>query len=549
MRARRWRVIATSLAGAMLGAHVVSAYAQAPGDGMPRATEPLLPAWMTDWSPLVPIADHPRELPRAPGAPGLLLDATPRIGLFWSAGNPAGLGSEVDRRWNGLGLQGALDRGSYRRPLDPGDALSVGFLGLGWQPLGRGAAAAGRVLVDQENLRRAPFADLIESYGSDPNVLADSSFPKMRRVRARFEGAFGWASRGWGLGISAGMEVRDHRSQEARFPRLGRRSVGAVTLGAARRLPVGRVRVGVHGGWQGSAETVNLLSQPALGTAYRVLGYAEPIRAEVGPPTNLLFRRVRRDAWTAGVEAAGNVRFARWVLGWNTVHRRNRHFSALEAHPPQDRWVADGWVLRAALQHVAPDEPIGVTARLNYSRLDGDASRADLPGTVFRESETVFTADLELRYSPETTPWMAGLSVVALREIRSAHDFVAEVRSHIRSWMPGAALELARAFGSGTRVSVAYSAVARSASASIPNPARIGPLYRLLIGPTLSFEATEARPYRLELGVSERLGAGARILLRGVRESVGPRAVEPGLPLPPSGNRTLWAVTATVILQ
>src|SRR5438128_10387084 len=50
-----------------------------------------LPAWMREWSSLRAAADLPRQLPGAGTATSSLLFGPPRIGSFWTAGNPAGL--------------------------------------------------------------------------------------------------------------------------------------------------------------------------------------------------------------------------------------------------------------------------------------------------------------------------------------------------------------------------------------------------------------------------------------------------------------------------
>ncbi len=76
----------------------------------------------------------------------------------------------------------------------------------------------------------------------------------------------------------------------------------------------------------------------------------------------------------------------------------------------------------------------------------------------------------------------------------------------------------------------------------------MGPVYRQLIGPELSLYAARSRPNRIELGWRQALGSGSALLLRAARESAAPD-VSGGIPLAPSGSRTLWRVALSLLLM
>lgn len=512
-----------------------------------RATESLTPAWMLAWSPLAAIAEHPRALPRAPQLPHLLLAPAPRVGLLWTIGNPAALPSGVEARWNALELRGSGDRGDYRRPMDPEDVDAIAFAGLGWETLGRSGALAGRVVVDQEVLGRVPFTDFLEPHASSSLILADSSLPEMRRVRAQLEGAFGWRFGDVAVGVAGGLEVRDHRTQDAPFPRIARLSAQGVAAGVVWRLPVGGLDLGAHARWTPGTETVSLFPEPATGTAFLFHGYAEPTRAVVAGP-GAFFRRAERDAYLWSLAAGGESAGFTWALGWTSTDRREDHFTEQSADPDEDRWDANGWVLSGAAQRALIGDRLLVTAEAWYSTLDGDAFRSDLQGSVFRATEEVWAVTGDVRYLPSVSPWAAAFRFALQHERRARRDFVALVRSEVESWSPGFAMELSRSVGTSTRVSIAYGVSFYSSTAVLPNPDLMGSGYVLLLAPELSLYAVESRPWTVALGLRQRLSPGSSLLLRGSTERASPREPPAGLPFPPSGDRTLWSVSLTLVL-
>lgn len=517
--------------------------------GSVRTLDTGTPDWMLGWSPLRPLAQHAYELPRAPDLPGLLSAPEPGLGLLWTAGNPGAVPFQVPGRWNELRVAGAFDDGAYRRPMDPDGVDVLQFSGFGWERVGSAGAAVGRIAVDREKQERIRWADQLQPHTSDPLVVADSSSSDMRRLRGRFEGAFGWRFGDWGLGLAAGIEARDHRANLTQIPRRGRVSTVGATLGVVRRIPVAGLRVGAHVRWQRYRETVSLFARLRDAVIFQLQGYAEPPRQVVAPPNLTFFRRLEYDAWGWGLSVAGEVADVAWALAAERASRDDDQFSAaLSPEPPTDRWEADGWRLSGAARRRLLDGRLLATGRASYSTLDGDATLADLPGIVFRSSEDVFEGTVDLRYTPDGSAWSAGLALGLRGDSRTRRDFVVDVFSDIQTWTPGVGLEIARQLGTSTSVSAGYAIGFHASTASIPNPGSMGPVYRLLIAPELSLYATQARPNRLMLSVRQRFGSGSALLLRADRESAAPHSVEEGLPFAPRGSRTLWRLSLSLLL-
>jgi len=388
----------------------------------------------------------------------------------------------------------------------------------------------------------ASFADIAEPHTSSPLVLSDSSLPEMRRVRVRLEGALGWRFGGWGLGLATGVEVRDHRTQHVRFPRVGRLSAQGVALGLMRELPLVRLRLAAYGRWLGGSERITLVAYPSPGLAYQLDGYNEPDRREVAQP---YFRRIERDAWSLGLGLGGELWGAPWTIFGERTSRDDAHSSERRAHPATDRWSAKGWVLGGAIQRPLFGDRLLVTAQARYSRLRGAATRFDLQGDIFRSKESVLRASADLRYT--SPPWTAAALFSLGREKRTRHDYIVRVYSDIESWTPGLGLEVARAVGPATTASLGLALSAYSATSIIPNPEALGPVYNLLIAPELALYATRAVPLTAALAVRHRLGEATAIYVRALRESLEPSGSE-STELAPTGERTLWSMALGVVV-
>jgi hypothetical protein len=513
-----------------------------------RATDVGLAGWMTAWSPLAPLADLPRIIPRAASLADLLGAPPPAVGLFWVAGTPAALGFEVTSRRGQMSAGLAGDDGSYRRALDPTGVAASQLSGIGWQPVGAHAAAAGRVVLAQQAIRSAAESDVLQPSASDPFVITDTTRPRMRRLGTQLEGALGWRFGSWGAGIGGALLIEDFRTRLTRFPRLGKATTPAAALGISRALPWAEVRLAVFGRWMGGNETVLLPATAAPGRLYILDGYSDPDPLDIQPSTPF-FRRTERDAFAWGLGASGSLAGASWVAFAERTRRTDDHFSARIENPPTDRWHATGSAYGLAAQWAVPRYDLLVTAGWRYERLHGDATRADLTGIIFRASERVWHATAEVRYTPAASPWLAAATVALNRESRRREDFIAETRSDLKTWTPGVGLEVARVFGA-TAISAGYAIAFYEPFGGIPDPSSLGPIYQRLIAPELALYGTGARPTRATLTLRHTFPSGTALLLTARRESVGASGdvLTTTLPYTPKGSRTLWNVSLGVVI-
>src|SRR6266566_3140492 len=169
------------------------------------------PSWLVTWSPLETRADLPRRLPFVDGAGGLLLPP-PRVGQFWTAGNPAALQHELSDTLTDFGVTLAHESGSLRRPLDPGASSQRRASAMGWMPLTERVAVIGGVTLEQETFDPGSHADVVEAYPTSPFVTIDTSISATRNTGARLEGAVSTRFGTWGLGLALGYDAL--RSEE-----------------------------------------------------------------------------------------------------------------------------------------------------------------------------------------------------------------------------------------------------------------------------------------------------------------------------------------------
>jgi hypothetical protein len=512
-----------------------------------RPADSGLPAWMTAWSPLAPIADLARIIPRAAPLADLLGAPPPPVGLFWVAGTPAALGFEVTSRRGQMSAGLAGDDGSYRRPLDPTGASVTQLSGIGWQPVGDRGAAVGRVLLEQEILGSATESDALAPFGSDPIVITDTTRPDMRRLGTQLEGALGWRFGPWGVGAGGGVRIEDHRTRGARFPRIGKATTPGVALGVSGALPWAPVRVAVYGRWAGGNETVVLPAPAGPGRVYILNGYSDPDPADIQPQSGF-FRRTERDALAGGFGASGTLRDVSWVAFAERTRRTDDHFSARIENPPTDRWHATGSAYGAAVQWPLPRYDLYVTAQWRLDRLTGDATRADLTGVIFRATESVSRLTADLRYLPASA-WAVAATFALVRQSHRREDFIAETYTDLKAWTPGLGVEVARAFGANA-VSAGYAIAAYEPSGGIPDPSNMGPIYQQLIAPEQSLYATSAHPSLAAVTWRHSFPSGTALLLTARRESVGAGGdvLTATLPYAPKGSRTLWNLTLGVVL-
>jgi len=522
-----------------------------PEPGLAQATEmrgsPLkaeLPGWATNWSPLARVADLARELPSGPAFPDLLSFPAPRVGLFWTVGNPASLPLELEdaRVEFRAGARGAS--GDYARPLDPGDPSSGAISTMGWRPLGDRGAVIGSAVFDRTTFGDSLFADVQLPHSSNPFVVMDTIGDPVRRNAFRLEGATGRRFGKLSLGVAVGWEGQSNRTIASPVPRLDRTATPGATGGVVYEIGP-RVRIGAHARWRQQREFIQIatISQPSR--VFQIEGFEEPIPLDLQP--NIFDRRFERNQYALGGSVGLDVLGGTWVVFGQREHAEEDQFTnQREADPPTDRWDADGWTVGGAAQWGAAKERWLITLDARYTTLEGEAFSANVRGIVFTVDEERFIGDLDARLGLGRG-WRAGVHVGVRRDTDDRRDLLAQATSNIRSWQGGAALELARVFSRRFAASIGGRFSSYGPSGEIPDPDDLGPVYRRFIGPGLALQLAEAfnaaGTATLRFQAAERTG----FWVRGQFAVLDPTGSS--IPLLPTGTRRGWTFTAGAILE
>ncbi|MEX0691478.1 MAG: hypothetical protein WD934_06395 [Gemmatimonadales bacterium] len=504
-------------------------------------TSPL--AAQEAWSPLRPLADVMRAMPGVPAWPQVLDGHLTPVGLFWTAGNPAALAGILGTRAT-LGTGSKWEGGTYRRPLDPTSERVLSTGGWGWRPLGSGAVI-GRVEAGQRIARGATFSASEAPYRSDPLVVIDTTAPDMRRVTALLEGGIGWQFGGWEAGVAVGQAFVSSNSTGTGFPRLLRRNVPSASVGVSRRLPVIGGRIALGGRWQGESETILLPGQPRIGEAYILVGNSEPDAIFVAGPSSLLFHRIDRTGLAASVALEGTILGSRWTAWVERSGRRDEHRRQLR-DPDPDVWRARGWASGLGAQF-ALGMHLVATVSTELQTVDGNARLGALPdGDFLRSIERAFRMGIEVLWRP-TDSWVGAVRVEATRDRRMVSDFLAGLSTDALSIRTGTAIELGRRLGPwGVAFGVALAG--HAATASLPNAARMGPLYQTVMGPEVELAAIQSVPTALRAVLTRRTGRRSMVVLTGSWSRHAASGVQEQLPLVPPGSRTTTALRFGIVL-
>jgi len=510
--------------------------ASTPGDG---------PEWTRSWSPLLWTAELPRILPSAaPSLPNPLLWPSPRVGLFWTAGNPGALPFELADTFSVFAVGVDRDDGAYRRPLDPGRSTNDRLRGVGWRPFGERGAALGRVRVADVSLER-PLSDFDLPYSGSPYVVMDTAGSALGRTDASLEGVAGWRLGALGLGVAFGYRAQQTRTEAAPVPRVLSAADPGASAGAVWRVSP-RLRVGLHGRWRAHAERVLLYSVAAPSRVYWLQGYFEARPQDVA--NGFYQRRMERDGRALAVSAAGDAAGATWTAFVERGKQEERQHPPGQNNPQSDTWTSDAWTVGlAARRALGPRTELALSGR--YTTLSGAARRGDLPDTVtFASDESVFDAAADL--SLQARPFVQLVARLTLRhEGRDRRDQLAQVQSDLASWTTGFGVAAAYHPGPAFAVAGGLAVAVYGAGGGIPDPTDMGIAYRTYVAPELSLAATDAHGWATGLSVlwAALPGRGA-LWARMQRASLGPS--DPiGLPLVPDGHRRSWTVEAGVMLR
>ena len=505
-------------------------------------------AWLGAWSPLRPISEGARSLLRAPLAPGLL-DAPPAlVGAFILAGAPGSIARDFTRmgdtaRFGELRVRTAGEKGDYRRPLDVAAPQVTQVSAQGWSRVGAHGVAIGRFVIDRETDDVSSFSPRITPYVSSRFVMTDSVQPPMQRTRARLEGALGYELGGFGLGLSAGIESREHLSVDFPLRRTGRASTPALSIGAERVLPWYGLRVGAYYRWSEPNESNILGATPLATRMYAVVGYDEPFGVKVDATTGSVFTRNNRHATAFGGTVEFTLLDARVVLTHEGANRTdNQTLAPFVSSAPTDSWIATGSETRLEVQRLLGPR-LRATLVGAMEKSSGAGRRTDLPGIAYRGSDSRSAFEGDLRATLGGGMSAALLGGVVMNE-HTLDDYAAELSSKVKSASPFVAVEFARRFG-GFAVAAGLSAAANTPLDSrVPATDSLGVNYQRVIAPDVAYQVAWGRAVAEWITVTGTVG-GRKMIVALRSERAAPRSAAP-LRMQPEGNRSVWSMAVGI---
>ena len=448
------------------------------------------PAWLTSWSPLALSADLPRELPGAGvSLPSLLTLPAPRVGSFWTAGNPASLPWDARDSYAQIRLMSRNQSGDYRRPLDAGNDSRLGATAFGWTDLGANGAVIGRVVADRLNQDNGAHANVVLPHSSNPFVVLDTIGDALSGMVVRAEGAGGWRLGNLGIGLGLGYDGREVRTVASPAPRQYRVSAAGATGGLNYALMSDLIEIGIFGRWEQLVQTTNVASRAADTRLYLITGYFNPLRIDLNGGT--YHRHSERTAKSLGASLAGRVGVVKWAAHAQRNDLSERQSVLREDEPPEDRWDADGWSGGIAATAVLGDSLLLATVSGSYSSANGEARRWDLDEVNFAAEESEWYVGGELRLLPRRG-WTAALRLGTSRQSRRRWDLLARVGSDIKSWMPAVSVEVARSLPGGFAVSLGGGYTRHTPWGGIPTPGEMDPAYQNWIAPELALYLNDA---------------------------------------------------------
>ena len=533
----------TAVAGLALASAVAPAslVAQGATGSVPAAATP---DWLQRWSPLRPLGDAPREFPAAGATPPAILTLPPpRIGLFWSAGNPAGLPADVRDAWGRFTASVGRTSGDYRRPLDPGSVEVAGLGSSGWRTLGDAGAVIGRVSVDRVTMADGVHMNRVDPYTATPFAIVDTAGADVGRTEAVLEGAGGMRLGPIALGLALAFAPAETRTVAAPVPKVNISARPAVTAGVAWVLGPA-LTIGAHGRWRRTTQRLQHLAVAAGSRIYELAGFHDPIPLDLA---TYYSRRLETEATGAGVSAAGTVAGTDWVLHGEVGTVDEEVWDGSADDVSRDGWSATSQEAGLAIQRPvrSGDWTILATGRVLWSALDGTAYLAERDTTAWHaEAGSLrLTADVRVNHP---SGWSGAVVLGTTRATRYRRDDLARVYVDLSSWSPTAAVEVGRELGSGFAASAGAAVAQYAPSGALPDPASLGEIYRAWIAPEHMMYGTPAFSYAGATTLRWTHPSGSTLWIRGNCGAVRRRSGAIALQLSPEGERTGCAVALGV---
>jgi uncharacterized protein DUF6850 len=485
------------------------------------------------WSPLETRADLPRRLPFVGGAGELLLPP-PRVGLFWTAGNPAGLQDELRDTLTDFGVSLAHESGSLRRPLDPGASSQRGASAIGWMPLTERVAVIGTVALDQEMFDPGSHADVVEAYPTSPFVTIDTSTSATRNTGARLEGAVSTRFGTWGLGLALGYDALERETINSGLVRRSRRAVPGATLGLTKQI--GTIRLGPYVRWHSSAETVYLIERAGEGLVIQLEGLRDVQPLDI---LSFYYRRIEETTPTVGWSLGGKS----WTLYAERSWLKERLTRQEADNPASDAWNADAWSAGGAYQHSLGARTL-FTLDLRYSKLRGAGDLAlDSTGVIFRADESAIVGSAEVRVLPDSTRLAVAIGLQARWAHRLRDALTVPIAAEVTGLTNSVTIQLgrqlsSRLFGTATLGTASY-----SANSSYPAPGSLGPTYQTYELPEYDLASRPAHPLLGDIGLRWTVNARTSLWFTAAGQHVSPSKEGLTAAFGPTGSRSV--VTAS----
>ena len=501
-------------------------------------------AWVGNASPLLPLAELPRTLLGAQlAAPDLLISSSPRVGMFWTGGHPAGLARDVASGWSRFQVGSHADSGVYRRPLDPGEMAGQSIDGVGWGPLGSRGAGFARLAVTQGEQGAGAFSNLLVPYATEPYAVLDTLGERTQTTTVRTEAAGGWRVGAFAAGLAFGYHQQERSTIESAVPRRLRSTTPTLTGGLAFDVAGRTLTIGAYGRVRRSVEVVNVFSLAAISRVYRVQGYDEPFVINLA--SNSFSRRFERRARAGGVAAAGAAGDFTWAAFAQRELLAAENFSfAIGAL--SDTWDADAWTFGGALQKPLFARRWLVTIDGRFTALEGSATHPSIEGVPFRADERRWHLAGEIRMLP-ARGWEGAVRLGLTRSERERTDGLVEVASILNVWRPAGAIEVARHFGS-LAVSFGAAMAEHNPAGGIPDAQAMEPVYRSWMAPEMALEATGAQYRGLTATVRWQARPVTGFWIRGRYETTDPVRGTTRLSGAPTEGRHGWSAALGVVI-
>ena len=502
--------------------------------------------WLWRWSPVRGIGDLGLPGSRSVEMPRLLDRPSPRIGLSWTAGNPAGLQDDIGGAWTQFLLGSSGASGTFRRPLDPRSANTPALSAGAWRRVNDRIAAVGRVSVELAQSSAGTLTAFVSPYGSSPFIPTDTNGPALRRPTVTIEGGEAIALGRWRLGASAGFHLLENTSTKSAASVIGRSSLAGLTLGISRRVG-STAQVGAQLRLLNGSESVNLFPNPQIIRVYALDGLVGVEPGDYSPGLPAFFRRADRSARAFGLDASGRARAATWSAFARVEHSDEQQVSVVATGAPRDRWNTDGYTIGAAAQRMLRRALLSV--RSEFASQRGDAVRTTISGGAYTADASALSMVADVRSANVESRYVWGAVAGLLRQSQTVNDRAARMTADIVAWSPSISAEVGKIVKPRLTVLFGYGVSGFTPIAAIPSPVGRARAYRTLIAPAVELAAAATQTDRVTFAARWWLGAARRrtLTLSVWSESTRARSrpTDPTIPLP-MGSRASWGVGARV---